>query len=636
MRWIVSIPLVVAAAITSSSGTQTADVRILANDNRTPAGSPRGKVLTLRIEARLGTWHPDGDEAPGATVPAFAEEGHAPTIPGPLIRVGVGTEVILSVRNSLKRDTLVVRGLHDRTGAAVPAASQAGARIAPGDVQSLRFRLDIPGTYYYWGTTTRREVNFRTGEDAQLTGAIVVDSAGRPPRDRILVIGMWTDTIARAYVPRRRVLAVVNGRSWPHTERLAYDIGDSIRWRIINASGDNHPLHLHGTYFRVDSRGDGRGDTTFNAATAEWGVTAPMSPGTTMRISWVPERAGNWLFHCHIPEHFSRRGSLGLPPPARHDASHDADMGMNGLIVGVEIRSRAAPASSLRSDTASRRALRLLIRRNAGGTDSTPFYAFAFQDGATAPPPDSGLHIGPPLVLVRQQPVGITVVNTTAEPTSVHWHGIELESYFDGVPGFSGTAQRLAPLIAPGDSFAVRFTPPRAGTFIYHTHVDEERQEPAGLAGPLIVLDSGANWNPSTDHPVLITSPWSFEEGRTSVLVNGSASPKAVVVGAGIQQRLRIINMTTRRPALRLELRRDSTLVAWQPIAKDGADLPSARRVERASSQLISIGETLDLVFTPSIPGDLRLDVVLGGVALTSHPVLASLPIRVVRNPPHN
>jgi FtsP/CotA-like multicopper oxidase with cupredoxin domain len=612
--------------------TRTADVRILSNDNRAPAGTLRGQVLTLRIEARLGSWHPDGDDAPGVTVPAFAEEGHTPTIPGPLVRVHAGTDVIVTVRNGLARDTLVIRGLHDRARAAVSAASEAGARILPGKVQSARFRLDVPGTYYYWGTTTRREVNYRTGKDAQLTGAIVVDSAGTPPRDRILVIGMWTDTTARAYVPRQRILAVVNGRSWPHTERLRYDVGDSVRWRIINASADNHPLHLHGTYFRVDSRGDGRGDTTFTPETSEWGVTAPMSPGTTMRISWTPERAGNWLFHCHIPEHFGRRGALGLPPPMRHDAAHDSDMGMNGLVIGVEVRARSALAATPRSDTASRRILRLVIRKNAGGTDSTPFYSFTFPGGAELAS-DSGLHVGPPLVLIRRQMVSITVLNTTPEPTSVHWHGIELESYFDGVPGFSGTTQRSAPIIAPGDSFIVRFTPPRAGTFIYHTHVDEERQEPAGLAGPLIVLDSAAAWNPSTDHPVLITSPWSFEEGRTSVLLNGSASPSAIVVRAGVPQRLRVINMTTRRPALRLELRRDTTLLAWQPIAKDGADLPSGRRVERPSSQPISIGETLDVVFTPRAPGDVRLDVVLGGVALTVHPVLASLPIRVVADP---
>jgi manganese oxidase len=175
----------------------------------------------------------------------------------------------------------------------------------------------------------------------------------------------------------------------------------------------------------------------------------------------------------------------------------------------------------------------------------------------------------------------------------------------------------------------VRFTPPRAGTFIYHTHVEEERQEPAGLAGPLIVLDRGARWDPSTDHAVLITSPWSFEEGRTTVLVNGSVAPTAILMRAGIEQRLRIINMTTRRPALRLDLRRDTALVAWTPLAKDGAALPDLRRVRRAVSPQISIGETLDFAITPDGPGDLHLDVVLGGNTPV-HPLLASLPIRVV------
>jgi hypothetical protein len=39
--------------------------------------------------------------------------------------------------------------------------------------------------------------------------------------------------------------------------------------------------------------------------------------------------------------------------------------------------------------------------------------------------------------LVRGEPVHITVLNRRAEPTSIHWHGIELDSYFDGVSGRS-------------------------------------------------------------------------------------------------------------------------------------------------------------------------------------------------------
>jgi manganese oxidase len=103
--------------------------------------------------------------------------------------------------------------------------------------------------------------------------------------------------------------------------------------------------------------------------------------------------------------------------------------------------------------------------------------------------------------------VRITVVNRLPEPTAVHWHGIELESYYDGVPGFSGLGRRTTPLIAPGDSFEVRFTPPRAGTFIYHTHADEERQQLAGLAGALVVREPGTTPDPARDIPVLWPAP---------------------------------------------------------------------------------------------------------------------------------
>ena len=46
----------------------------------------------------------------------------------------------------------------------------------------------------------------------------------------------------------------INGLSWPHTERLAYAQGDSIHWRVINFTELDHPMHLHGFYFRADRR----------------------------------------------------------------------------------------------------------------------------------------------------------------------------------------------------------------------------------------------------------------------------------------------------------------------------------------------------------------------------------------------
>ena len=599
------------------------------NDNRRAAGTLRGGVLTVQLEARLGLWHPDGDSAPGAAVPAFAEEGKAPEIPGPLIRVPAGTEVLVTVRNAVLNAPLAVQGLHAR-----PLTTPADTLIvAPGTTREARFRLDAPGTYYYWGTTMGRALRSRTREDAQLSGAIIVDEPGRSaPRDRILVIGVWEDTAGAVQVAREREreLFVVNGRSWPHTERFSYAVGDTVRWRVLNVSADVHPMHLHGFYYRVDSRGDGTGDTAYAETRRDLVVTQRMTPGSTMHMTWIPERAGNWLFHCHIPRHFSPRGPLGLrraramDAGSPHRASNHALEGMNGLVVGVLVTSSERARGEPASEDVRRRHLRLLVRENAGGSAAAPYFAFALHEGGAEPATDSGHHAGPPIVLTRGEPVSITVVNRTPEPTAVHWHGIELESYFDGVAGFSGSSARLTPIIAPGDSFEARFTPPRAGTFIYHTHVDELRQQPAGLAGPLIVLEPGARYDPATDLTVLISSPSDSATELQAVLLNGSLSPAPLELRVDVPHRLRFINITKGRPGMRLELLGPSGVVAWRVIAKDGAELPAARQAVGPARLPISIGETVDVELKPGELRELRLE-----ARAAEGSLLGVLPVRI-------
>ena len=41
---------------------------------------------------------------------------------------------------------------------------------------------------------------------------------------------------------------------------------------------------------------------------------------------------------------------------------------------------------------------------------------------------------GPVLSLVRDEPVAVTIVNRSHDEAAIHWHGIELESFPDGVP----------------------------------------------------------------------------------------------------------------------------------------------------------------------------------------------------------
>jgi FtsP/CotA-like multicopper oxidase with cupredoxin domain len=554
----------------------------------------------------VGEWHPDGDDAPGAELPAFAEAGKAPQIPGPLIRVPTGTRVTATVRNALPNDTLIVHGLYTRDAGGRAAAP---IELAPGQERTVEFLLTAPGTYYYWGTTMRRPLRYRVHEDSQLTGAIVVDPAGaRPANDRVFIIGMWADTVGGAMPHgRKKELAVINGRSWPNTERLSYTVGDTVRWRVINATGDLHPMHLHGFYFTVDARGTEAADTSYAAADRVRAVTELLWFGGTLGLTWVPDRDGNWAFHCHIPEHIEPRSSLGTLPlrTATHDGNH-ATQAMGGLVLGLHVSPRPGQSSTADRAAPGRHRFRLVVEERPNATTAAGL-RFALGDRSAPLVRDSVGRLGPAIVVRVGEPVAIDVVNRSSHATAVHWHGVELESYFDGIAGLSGTPTRLAPVIAPNDSFEVRFTPPRAGTFIYHSHVDEGRQQPAGLVGPIIVLGPRDRYDPATDLVAVFASPADSLDERKSVTINGRLDPVPLVMKAGTSYRLRLINITTARPGMYVELRRDSSVISWRALARDGAELPEHRKMMRRGVQPLTIGQTMDFEITPREPGDLRL-----------------------------
>jgi Putative multicopper oxidases len=231
-------------------------------------------------------------------------------------------------------------------------------------------------------------------------------------------------------------------------------------------------------------------------------------------------------------------------------------------------------------------------------------------EGAEAPRLDPGPVPGPVLILQRGEPVEITIVNRLTEATSIHWHGIEIDSYFDGVPGFSGHPGQIAPAVEPGQSFVAKFTPPRAGTFIYHTHSHDEAQLAGGLYGALIVLEPGERYDPATDHVMVIGLNGLVVPGeREPFALNGLATPAPIRMRAGVPNRLRLINITANNVALTALLVRQFDVIEWTPVAKDGATLPPEQTQPRIARQLVSVGETYDFEIRPDRPGTLWLEI---------------------------
>jgi FtsP/CotA-like multicopper oxidase with cupredoxin domain len=221
------------------------------------------------------------------------------------------------------------------------------------------------------------------------------------------------------------------------------------------------------------------------------------------------------------------------------------------------------------------------------------------QRGAIPPASDSTEIPGSVLVLTRGQPTEITVVNHLKEPTSVHWHGIELESYWDGVVGWSGDSIRMATRIEPGDSFVAHLRLPRAGTFIYHTHLNDFEQFTSGLYGAIVVLEPGQRFNPEVDHVFVVG--WDGPADPPDLVMNGSSTPPPLVLRAGRDHRLRFVNIGVAARTW-ITIMRDSTLQQWRPVAKDGADLASGIGVQPARL-VIDVGQTADVIFRPAGPG---------------------------------
>jgi manganese oxidase len=608
-------------------GTTDAEARAtlpvtLWNDNEEPGGRLQGNRFTIDLEVVRAEWRYLGAEAEGTEVLAFREAGRAPLNPGPLIRVPLGTQMSVTVRNPLDR-ALVVHGLGERWVMAMDSAV-----VPAGETRRVSFTADVAGTFYYWGSTTGATLSDRMFEDSQLTGAFIVDAPGeRRVRERIMVMSIFFAGVDSEGEPDfASETFAINGRSWPHTERLMYDVGDTVYWRVINTAQRNHPMHLHGFYFELDAKGDNARPGVLHPSQRRLLVTESMDAGETIRMRWVAERPGGWVFHCHLSWHVlanaaprqyasgNERGDAVLFPHHHGDADNHVVEGMGGLMMAVEIREPARRAAAVPPV----RRLRLIARSDSTAGSPRRFdFTLPAADGSE---PTGPLRWpGPVLVMWRGEPTSVMVINRAQEPTQVHWHGLEVDSYFDGVVGVGGYTGMRTPAIMPADSFEMRVTPPRAGSFMYHTHLHDVRQQSAGLYGGLVVLEPGQEWDPARDHALLLSSNGVDDPP----ILNGALDLDTLTWRVGEKHRLRLMNVTLDRAGVRFRMvGPNGGALQWLALAEDGADLPQHLRAFDRADVNVTIGKTKDFEFTPERPGEHRLEVRSAGGTLFGQQVI--------------
>jgi hypothetical protein len=323
------------------------------------------------------------DVGPSVETMAFAEGSGPLLIPGPLIRVPSGTEVRVSVRNRLTVP-LVIHGLTSR-----PASSDDSLIVPPHGTREARFRVNEPGTYYYWGTTTGLSIADRDGLDSQLSGAIIVDSpaaAGVAP-DRVFMIGVWfgPPTPALHTVAEPEIMAI-NGKSWPHTEQFTF-----IQvTRFIGAGSILQPALTRcictGSISKWRAAATGAGHLLLPDRRPRE-VTELMLPWHDAN-ALGSERTGNWLFHCHFS--FTSRPTHPFPIRVRENlaaggSGHPAPPSNERLGAGTS-RDTWYRYSAAQPPPQRARDIRLLWCKPGAPVRPYPGYGYVIQTVASNPP----------------------------------------------------------------------------------------------------------------------------------------------------------------------------------------------------------------------------------------------------------
>jgi hypothetical protein len=110
--------------------------------------------------------------------------------------------------------------------------------------------------------------------------------AGRPLREyRITLSG-----------DMERYVWMMNGKILEEADELPIRRGENVRFVMTNMTMMNHPMHLHGHFFRVVN---GQGDH------APLKHTVDVRPFDTTVIEFAADEEKDWFFHCHVLYHLA-------------------------------------------------------------------------------------------------------------------------------------------------------------------------------------------------------------------------------------------------------------------------------------------------------------------------------------------
>jgi len=193
---------------------------------------------------------------------------------------------------------------------------------------------------------------------------------------------------------------------------------------------------------------------------------------------------------------------------------------------------------------------------------------------------------GPMIRVTAGDRVHVTFINHFPEATAVHWHGLEVPSSQDGVPGVGQNP------IKPGQTYEYNFTvsDQDVGTHWYHSHYDDLTQVPGGFYGAFIVdARPGSVQAQQAIHADVEYTEFISEFGSYYV-INGKSFPdtQPILVKHGQTVHMRIIGADEMIHPMHLHGH------TFNLVAQDGHMLPQPMQRDTLE---IAPGETYDITF---------------------------------------
>ena len=116
------------------------------------------------------------------------------------------------------------------------------------------------------------------------------------------------------------------------------------------------------------------------------------------------------------------------------------------------------------------------------------------------------------------------------------------------------------------------------------------------------MVDDRQAWTPSRERVYL--AQLDLDPARPDAAdrstINRQRAFAVDTVRAGVEYRLRFMNLTLAGRGLFFRYSSDGGPAVWTTVAKDGFDLPPWQQVTSPGHQRVSIGETLDVRWTPA------------------------------------